>query len=327
MSLYADNRIVNLNSSDANKINGTYLSNVTFNLYNILKDETDLAYSTIGCINALIPVSWYTINYTNNILNILINGTPYTITLVKGNYTATTLINEIISEFALLFKTYVITDTLNVTLNQSTGILSFFFSNNSYIVQFLYSGSQGLFSVLGFDSATNYSSGGTGLITCPYPLNLLGITKLKICSSLLSTYSFDSSQTYSGQIIQTIPVNAPSWGLVNFINQSSFYGTLRNRRIDSIDIQILDQNNNFINFNNIDWTITLILTIYRTTKFQSSVLDLSPLEIRLEQIDSDIKNLEQPESSESESEQTANEGIHPSLDNDLEMLLYNNPQI
>jgi hypothetical protein len=35
---------------------------------------------------------------------------------------------------------------------------------------------------------------------------------------------------------------------------------ITNKHLESIDIQILDENNNFINFNSIDWSITLCLS-------------------------------------------------------------------
>ena len=36
---------------------------------------------------------------------------------------------------------------------------------------------------------------------------------------------------------------------------------LSNRVLDMIDIEITDENNNYINFRNIDWSITLCLSI------------------------------------------------------------------
>ena len=41
---------------------------------------------------------------------------------------------------------------------------------------------------------------------------------------------------------------------------------LREITIDLVDIQIVDENNNFIDFNNTDWTMTLILTKERINK-------------------------------------------------------------
>ena len=62
-----------------------------------------------------------------------------------------------------------------------------------------------------------------------------------------------------------------------------------------IDIQILDDNNRFINFNNVNWTITLAITKFKkmkidsTTTFQDATTKL--LEMKLLDKPLDDKNL------------------------------------
>jgi len=53
-----DIRIINLYSQSATTyLNGTLKSSVNFNFKNILRDEPDIIYSTIGISTAQIPVS------------------------------------------------------------------------------------------------------------------------------------------------------------------------------------------------------------------------------------------------------------------------------
>ena len=70
--------------------------------------------------------------------------------------------------------------------------------------------------------------------------------------------------------IATIPVNVPPYSLIQYstyVDQQK--NILTNRVLDNIDIQILDTDNKFINFNNVDWSLTLVLSIEKmdTNKF------------------------------------------------------------
>jgi hypothetical protein len=49
--------------------------------------------------------------------------------------------------------------------------------------------------------------------------------------------------------------------MISYNSQSDANKNLLNVRIiNEIDIQIFDENNNFVNFNNLDWNITLVIT-------------------------------------------------------------------
>ena len=80
---------------------------------------------------------------------------------------------------------------------------------------------------------------------------------------MLSTQSLDSNNLGTINLLNTIPVNAPAYSIITYENKQSFGPILRNKNIDYIDIQIYDDNNKFVNFNNVDWTITLSMTIFR----------------------------------------------------------------
>ena len=60
--VYQDNRIITLNSQDGDKLNGTYLSNIHFNVSGLLKDDPNLIRSYVTVLNAQIPVSFYIID-------------------------------------------------------------------------------------------------------------------------------------------------------------------------------------------------------------------------------------------------------------------------
>lgn len=313
MDTYIDSRLITLTSQSATiKNNSDYLSNVEFQLTGLIKEENDIEKLEIQLLNAQIPVSFYTVNYTNNLFKIKVGtGDITTYTITTGNYNANSLINEINTQLSHA--------NFNIIFNKITGKL-LFSHNQTFIIYNNFSNSIG--TILGFESGsintsilnTNYT------ITPLYPLNLLGIKRLTILSQELPTFNYSSSYNGSCCLLAVIPVDAVLWGMINYHNITNTKHILKNKNIDKIDLQILDENNNFINFNNCDWTITFSLDITRryipksTTKFNDIV---KPIQI------SNNDNLsQQRETKVASVKQNINE-IQNDDFNDLDLLLYN----
>jgi hypothetical protein len=249
-----EHKLITLNSRYAKKINGTYNSNVIFNFKGILTDDDDIISSNICIMNAQIPVSFYTINETNNYFQINISD----IIIPTGNYNGNSLIT------ALNTAIYAVVgfSSPTIALSPSTGKLTFtsisaFTIEITFPTNLLTGGTNYTHRILGF----NPSSTTVGLsITAPYPLNLLGVNRLAIRSNKLAINSFNSVNLNLGITLATIPVNVAAFGLIDYSNQSDLNkSVLRVKVIDEIDILIEDEDNNLINFNNIDWTIALVL--------------------------------------------------------------------
>ena len=102
----------------------------------------------------------------------------------------------------------------------------------------------------------------TTLIKMPYQLNLLGKKKLFINSNNLRNSAFTSKLLSSVQTIATIPVDQPPYSMISYTSISELEkNILFNRSLDVLDIQIVDEENEYVNFRNINWSITLCLTI------------------------------------------------------------------
>jgi hypothetical protein len=111
---------------------------------------------------------------------------------------------------------------------------------------------------------------GTSFIM-PYPLNLLGTKKLFIRSSILNISSYDSINANKTSIIATIPVDQPFYNMISYVSAiDTNQHELKVNVLDGVDIQIYDEDNNLVNFNNIDWNITLNLTIERVDAIKYS---------------------------------------------------------
>ena len=52
---------------------------------------------------------------------------------------------------------------------------------------------------------------------------------------------------------------------------------MKSRNLNNIDIQILDEFARYIEFNNIDWNLTIQIIIYRNTDLEYRTLNLSNL--------------------------------------------------
>ena len=265
--IQTDSRLITLNSNDGISLNGDYKSNILFDMGNITGEDEDIQYIECCLEDLQLPVSWYLINDTNNILHYVYNNINYTITLIKGNYNGTTLITE--------FKKLFLQNTLvaDIVLSQISGLLTFKFENPISNIQFNYNLSKNLMDLLGFTASTNGVA-----FTCEKPMNLLGIMKINICSNSLSnTGSFSSNKLLNNNIINTISVNVPSYHQISYNNKVSHYQRLKSKILNSIDIQLLDDKNQFIEMNDINWSMTIHLKIYR-----KYLTDLKKLNLNLE---------------------------------------------
>jgi hypothetical protein len=317
METYTETRIISLNSLYANdKKNTTYLSDVEFYFKNILKDEPNIVRSTIQLVNAQIPVSFYSINFTNDIFKFSWN-TPenvINIQITRGNYNSSSLITELQNK--LLTAGY----TFTISISRITGIMSFSSTNLFYIW------GNPLGNILGFNTELGaVFNGTTWNLTAPFPLNLLGIQKLKLFSTALACNSFDSYTTGNNNLINTITVNAPPFGIILYETPTEPL-ILKSKTINTIDLQIYDDNNNFINFNNCNWNMTFQLNIVRIQPILTSPIKTitDVLEQELQKIDMDIQSLANPQPTEDNSAQDLGDSTDNTVDpeNTLDFLQY-----
>lgn len=247
MPIVVENKLITLNSAYSSKQNGTYNSNVLFNFKGILTDEDDIVSSNICIMNAQIPVSFYTINEGNNI----IGTNKGNVVIPIGNYNFNSLAPVVVSAFLTQIAV-----GITFTISKFTGIVTFTFVGGLANSYFNFNNS---YKIFGFIANVNYSYVGNS-VTSLFPLNLLGIKKLNIQSQKLQISSFSSATTNLGITLATVPVDQPSFNMISYTNQTDLNkAALQTSYIDQIDISIVDEDNNLINFNGIDWSITLVL--------------------------------------------------------------------
>ena len=306
-STKVESRLININSANALiKNNGTYNSDVVFKFPGLVKPEQHITSVQFQLLDAVLPVSFYNMNYTNNTLNYQISSVNYTITVTPGNYNFNSLATQMIAKFLANGHTF------TITINKQTGIITLATPATNFILQV-----SSMFSVIGLLLSTHTSSSFS--LTADYPLNLLGITKIKIQSVNLNTYNLDSSNNGNSNNLGLIPVDQPSFGLIIYENKSSSKFLLRDNRVDEIDLQLVDQNNNLINFNNLDWNLTILI---ETTREIETLSQIQMADILKEQnkILANMINSEEPPPIQEQP-------INPISTDDLEFFIYSNPNL
>jgi len=241
-------------SSATTKSNGTYLSSVDFEANNFVHSE-GITNLDVALIHAEIPVSFYVINEYNNQFRFKNNTAPITtVSIAFGNYNSTSIITALLAAIN--------DNNFSITISKLTGKL-LFSHNQPYIIYNNFSFSIG--TVLGFNPNTVINSVGASnpyTLTPPNMLNLLGAKKLNIISNELNTINH-SSEVGSLSMLSSIAIDQPAYGLIIYENKSGIKHNLKVKDINRIDIQIMDENHNLVNFNNIDWSMLFCFYITR----------------------------------------------------------------
>ena len=260
MSNVIEERIITLSTASSDVIlqNGTFKSDVLFDFKHILKDDKTIQKASVSIINAQIPLSYYNVNIYNNVIKILLGATTYTINLTVGNYTSTTLMTLLQTDFTSAGLT-----GFTFSYSTTTGKMTISYTSSFSI---LYSGSTGL-AVLGYSTTSN-TTGST--LVGAYPLNLLGTLRIRVLSTQLSCYNYDSSIKGGVSLLGTIPVECAPYSVILYDNYTKSATELKELNINQIDIQLVDDNNNLLQLNNIDWCLTLAIYIERTPTQKSN---------------------------------------------------------
>jgi hypothetical protein len=256
MNTFIETKLFSITSDSATtKNNNSFLSDVVFEANNFIKNDNILNLD-VALIHAEIPVSFYVINEYNNQFRFKLDTNPITTKSIDyGNYNSSSLITAL--------KTALNDTNFIITISKITGKLTFTY-NIPFIIYNNFNFSIG--SILGFESNTINNSVGSSnpyTLTPVYMLNLLGAKKLNILSSEINTSNF-SSEVGTLSMLSSIAVDVPAYGLIIYENKSGFKNNLQVRDINRIDIQIVDENHNFINFNNISWSMLICFYITRT---------------------------------------------------------------
>ena len=197
-----------------------------------------------------IPYSFYNVSADAK-NNTIVYNTNSTYTLPSKNYDVEELVKVITNDGSFPFNASYDKYTMKITLTNSSGSTATLNWNSSLAAK-----------VLGWETTSGDEvivSGGT--TTSPNVLDLATIHSLFVKSSASSNMVFSTRAGFS-QTIQKVSVDVNS-GFIIYLNQNdSRQDTILHNNIEALDLRITDQNDNLINFNNINYELTIGFLVY-----------------------------------------------------------------
>jgi hypothetical protein len=249
-----DSRQIHLSPQGATKKNNSsFNSDLEFEIPNLIKKTNYILFNSIRIIHSEIPFSFYIINEYNNLLSLSTGD----ILIPYGNYNA----NSFMTALNLLLPT-----NMTITLNSLNG--KFILSYNS---SFNILATSTIYKIMGFNKNTSYSSI-SNIINLPFPANFLGTNNIFIkCPNLLLENYNTATKDYI--TLLSIPVNVEPFGIIQFLNQASIKNLVKNFQMNKLEIQITDDDNNLIDFNNLEWNISIEIESVMQLNYNTKTLE------------------------------------------------------
>ena len=245
-----ENFLVVLDSRNATEYrNGTMHSSVHFDLTEPIRRDKFAISMTCSVLQFQAPNSLYHVNATNNTLKVTINnGATTTYSLPYGNYNASTFITAVLSLLPAGFGM-----TLNALTNKFTLTYSTAFTLTGTVAP-----------VMGFDVSTSLSSVSNAL-TMPFTCNFNGLQSFNIHFKSVVTKNIDSFNKSYSSIIQSVPVQVGS-NSISYVKNADFNIVIAQETIDDVQIDLLDDSNNYLDFNNCHWNMQLYFSVTKDTE-------------------------------------------------------------
>jgi len=250
--------------------NSTYNSKIRYDFEQPLMLPRDALNISCSVLNFTAPNSLYNINENNNYFHLeftklsepsFLGGISFKIPV--GNYTSTSFMTQLTS----LMQSYGggVTPTFasgfSITINNLTN--RFTMTNTIYPFKFM--GDSTIHNVMGFLQNQNTYSTGLGTkhyIESPFTCNFNGIQNFNIHLDTCVTSNVNSFSKSRSSIIASIPVDANSSNIF-FIKQNDYEFTIQDNIIDYIIISIKDDLDNYLNWNNQNYNLSLCFSVTR----------------------------------------------------------------
>ena len=202
-------------------------------------------YIYLSVQNVSIPYSFYNVNESNNKIEYILNSQLYTIYINSSNYN----INQFIE--------YLSSTMTDFTITYSSRTNKITFIHNAF--NFTLLSSSTCYKILGFKENINYTSNNYSLtsINC---VNMMTVNSIFVLSNLM-TYNISSSLPNSQNVLCQVLVNSPPNSIIHYSNTNHFRTNLFINRLTNINLKLVDEYNNAINLNGLNFIVTLQLDI------------------------------------------------------------------
>ena len=233
-------RLFNISSANG-CMNGAFNSQVQITLPDLTFHMDNIQNAYLSVVHCEVPNSFYIVNYTNN--QFVLNNTIYTI--VKGNYNVNTFMAQLLT---LLPVGYGMTYSSITTKFTLTNAVSFTINANLPTCT--------VNSVMGLGIV---ALSGTS-ITFPNVVNFIPLQRINFRSNFFN-FGCYSTADGSSDIFLPLQNNAGQNSIINYINQTQNKFLIQDRTITSFVISVTDDYNRFINFNGVNWYMTVQIDI------------------------------------------------------------------
>ena len=228
------------NISSANATNGSFKSVVNVSLPDLSFHMDNIQNTYLNINHAEVANSFYVVNYTNDV--IVIDSIAYT--LPRGNYN----VNTFMAQLLLLIPA-----GFGITYSSIT--TKFTFTNTT--TDFTINGASALSTINKIIGLGTTDITSTALsLTLPFVVNFLPLPRINFRSNFLKLNNYSTTDN-SSDIFLSLQNNAPQNSVINYVNQTNTKFLIEDKNITSFIIYVTDDFNRLINFNNVDWYMTM----------------------------------------------------------------------
>jgi len=214
-------------------LNGNMKSQVLFNIPDAIVLDDSIEYIQFSIPYAVVPNSFYIINMTNCMLQVLQSSITTTYMFPMGNYNSSTFITQ----FKALLPSFNI--TLGINNNQ--------FTITHPTTNFTILGTSTIDSIMGFSG--NQASVGLS-VTMPRVCNFLPLPRICFrCGKLAN--SFTPSSIDSGDVILSIPNTAKLNGQIIYTNSSNSKTLFKLDSLRDFVVSLTNDDGQYLDFNGI----------------------------------------------------------------------------
>lgn len=230
--------------SDATVLNPdpNYKSYVVFDIPDFLAPDDSIAYAEVSIPYIVIPVSFFQINQTNNMLELNENGSTTRYYWEFGNYNA----NEFMADFRTILpaRFQITADLVNSKFIITNTTFDFTLTSNSTIDY-----------IMGFsDSITSVSR----ILSMPRVFNFMAIPRIILHCPELG----NGSNNQNADIILSVPNNSRLNGQIVY-NAPEIKTLVKTEQITRLTFKLTDEGGLPINFNGVASFWSIQLDIYR----------------------------------------------------------------
>jgi hypothetical protein len=240
--------VVHIRSKDAER-EGNLNSHLFIDLQEPIKINPNTEEIHQIVLSGEIPYSFYNISeYVKN--NEIVYNTNVIYTLPTKNYDIYELVRVLSTDVLFPFTASYDKYTMKLTLTNT--------SNSPITINW---NSSNASKVMGWDGAGDIIINSTATSISQDIIDLATVHSLFIKSNASSAMVFSTRAGFS-QTIQKVSVDVNSGNIIYLNQNDSRTPTVLHSNIDALDLRITDQNNNLINFNNINYEISISFQVY-----------------------------------------------------------------